>query len=49
VPVRGDHVLLWHNSGTGGFREAAGFMLRPGVGVVALAKDCAASTESAST
>ena len=39
VPMRGDHVLLWHNGGTGGFRAFAGFVPAAGVGVVALAND----------
>ncbi len=39
VPMRGDHVLLWHNGGTGGFRAFAGFVPSSGVGAVALAND----------
>ena len=39
VPMTGDHVVLWHNGGTGGFRAFAGFVPTAGVGVVALAND----------
>jgi CubicO group peptidase (beta-lactamase class C family) len=39
VPLRRDHVMLWHNGGTGGFRSFAGFVPTAGVGVVALAND----------
>ncbi len=39
VPMGGEHVLLWHNGGTGGFRAFAGFVPAAGVGVVALAND----------
>ncbi len=39
VPVRGDHVMLWHNGGTGGFRAFAGFVPGAGVGAVVLAND----------
>jgi serine-type D-Ala-D-Ala carboxypeptidase/endopeptidase len=39
VPMRGGHILLWHNGGTGGFRAFAGFVPAAGVGVVALANN----------
>ena len=39
VPMRGGHVLLWHNGGTGGFRAFVGFVPATGVGAVALAND----------
>jgi CubicO group peptidase (beta-lactamase class C family) len=37
--MTGDHIVLWHNGGTGGFRTFAGFMPTAGVGVVAMAND----------
>jgi CubicO group peptidase (beta-lactamase class C family) len=39
VPIKGDHTLLWHNGGTGGFRAFAGFVPTADVGVVVLAND----------
>ncbi|WP_127782439.1 serine hydrolase domain-containing protein [Rhodococcus sp. X156] len=39
VPISGDHIMLWHNGGTGGFRAVAGFVPAAGVGVVVLAND----------
>jgi CubicO group peptidase (beta-lactamase class C family) len=39
VPFRGNHLLLWHNGGTGGFRAFAGFVPGTGVGVIVLAND----------
>ena len=39
MPFRSDHLLLWHNGGTGGFRAFVGFVPATGVGAVALAND----------